>query len=548
MCRRSNEGMLTIRRLSGDPLPLDLPEGATAVSAKRAAALIVGVPAANLRIVEDLRECQNEERLYNRQSLTLVVKLEEALRDLHLSDEEDPLHRRRSGALLFLYAHAPRDDARTMSRIGAAFGKASTWVRPDTVAADAEHLAGGDGRSILGAVALLADPDPEVRRAATEAIATLCGKCDDLALRAVAWQLVPDITFLKRQLALEALVGESSQDERTGIDVAGIEAWAMGNVAWLYSFMPPASAPPPSQYVPSLSAGVEHWLSQGAGELRRLAAGTFGSESQRPPPWEECHDRGEPVTMAKLDALAKTIGIKASKPWRFLRRESSTGRDDVRCAILDVLEARVNDPNTALDVLAVKLEDPSPDIRAIALLLVWALRRKGDNRAIEITVPRLVDEQRAVKHLAVQVLLALSEKGDFYTFQSLACVLKDPDPCIRGETVRAMAAISDAKDGRTVDLLHQVLRHSTDPNEAQAALSALSESSPPDDLRVRQIILEYREFHPVLAEKTIHHSIFGVPSRVSRAKRPKDSACGSEATTPTLLSEHTESDRCSVNL
>lgn len=524
---------MTIRSLAGEPLPLELSEGVTVGVAKSTIERDVGVQASSLGIFDSGRECSDWEQLQGTQPLTLVIKLEPALHDLQLTDEEDPLHRRRSSALLFLYAHVPREDARTMSRIAAAFGRASSWIRPTTVGADAARYATGDGRAILGVVALLDHPEASVRQAAVEAIPTVCEKGDELALRAVAWRLVSDRSLAKTEAlmalgtlapgaddrALQLVVSRMESDAQTdeASKRAALLCCCVGRdcrvdcvnavVALLREKAIAATTTPPparvveggGEVVSKLSAGVEHWLTYSADRLRLHADDrTHGDESQRPailpsPGQAEPPNQEHPVRLQTLDAVATRLGKADSKAWKCLREQAVTFPDEVRAYILDVIQpARVTDPDRAMDLVVAKLEDPSSDARLAALLLVWFLVKPGDRRGLELASSRLMDELRDVRITAVQVVVQLAEKGDFYAFRSLAGNLCDPDAFVRAEAVRGMGELGVKNDSRAVDLLSEVL-HQADatPTTQAAALQALAASSDPSDQRARGLMEEF---------------------------------------------------------
>lgn len=515
---------VTIRNLSGEPLPLELSEGVTVREAKNTIERVVGVQAWSLGIFDSARECRDREQLQSTQSLTLVIKLESALHDLHLSDEEDPLHRRRSSALLFLYAHVPREDARTMSRIAAAFGRASSWIRPTAVAADAAHYARGDGRAILGAVALLDHQDAAVRAAAVEAISTVCTKGDELALRAVAWRLVSvhsldrsevlraleilaphgdDLavrTVLSRinrdedskQALLDRLAGRDSRLDCVNAVMALLREHAMTATS-------PVNGGSDSESVFKLSARVEHWLTYSPNGIRQRAEDrTHGSEPPRPKQ-RPTHEREvsafqeHSVQLPRLDALAAKLGKADSRAWRSLHEQAVNFRDEVRHVILDVMQVALdNGPDHAMDLVVVKLEDPASDVRIAALLLVRLLARRGDRSGIDLAVSRLVDERRDVRVAAVQVVVQLAERGDFYAIRPLASSLGDDDAFVRQEVIRAMGELCSKSDRRTISLLLKVLRHpEATPATKASTLEALAASAEPGDHHVQGIIKEF---------------------------------------------------------
>merc|ERR1719265_2534765 len=110
---------------------------------------MIDVRAHHLLIFDSSRPCGGKELLSSEQSLEFAVTSEAALQDLDLSDLEDPCHRRRSNALLFLYTNVSREDAATRKKL-AACPRPKSWVRPTAVAEDAAYWGPGDGRAIRG--------------------------------------------------------------------------------------------------------------------------------------------------------------------------------------------------------------------------------------------------------------------------------------------------------------------------------------------------------------------------------------------------------------
>lgn len=503
------EGMrrVTLRNPSGEPLPFELPDGVTVVEARTTIERAVGVRASSLGIFESKRECADREQLRSTQSLTLVIRFEPFLHDLQLSDEEDPLHRRRSSALLFMYRHVPRDDACTMAKVASAFGRALSWIRPATIAADAGRYARGDGRAILGVVALLDHQASSVRRAALEAIPKVCAKGDELALRALAWRLVDACpqakTEVPRALAYLAPRGDDQAAQKLA---SRMEADEASRKALLGSFDGPdldcvsnavdtvvsllREQTVGSTTVPARSSRSARSLEDGSEATSEQSACVEHRSS------DSTHNPGTPghePRLETLDASAARLGKAGSKAWECLREQARDAREGVRQAILDVVKAAPGaGPKRAMDPVVVMLEDPAPDMRSTALLLVWLLALKGSKGSLDLAISRLADDSRAVRFTAVQVVVELAGKGNFHAFQSLAGCLGDTDVFVRAEAVRGMGELVDKRDDRTVDVLLEVLRRGEGrPAMQAAALEALAASSEPGDQRAHGIVAEF---------------------------------------------------------
>lgn len=416
--------------------------------------------------------------------------------------------------MLFLYAYVPREDARTMSRVAAAFARARRWIRPETLESDVARYAAGDGRAILGAASLLDHPDTHVREGAVKAIAEHCAEDDDLALRAVAWRLVSDGALSETEAvraleslpprgdnaAIQLLVSRKETDASKrallGKLVVAMEGSGFDFVDGMLSYLQVGSATAEDdedEAAFKLSTGVESWLTRSPDKIRRPARADTADISP--------HSQ---VTLQTLDAEAASLGRLNLKAWKYLRDQALQFSYEVRLEILQVLrEAADHGPEHALDVVAEKMEDAHSDVREGALLLLWLLAPKGDHKAIDIALSGVRDEVRDVRSTAVQVVAKVAEKGDFYTFQSLSGSLGDRDAFVRQETVRAMGDVANPSDGRNLELLLEVLSHESSSPEAKAsAVQVVALATEPDDARAQRILSEHAESEHTLVSST----------------------------------------------
>lgn len=482
---------VTICSLSGEPVPADLPEGISVEDAKNRIEHMIGVQAEFMVIFDSARECDDTECLSSKQSLTLAITLEAAIQDLHLSEDDDPLHRRRSNALLFLYTNASPEDAAAVRNL-ATVAQSQGWIRPDSVAQDAARWQKGDGRAIIALATLLGHEDASVRDAAAQAMADCCDKDDELARRALIWRLASDSSNT-RVAALKALEGlELKLDENTtrmvisrlddrDSDVRVAAALALGSASGpdsrVDSFEPVAALLHDTSWSVREASVRAMVMMSHKGDKRANSTVSMGLK-----------DRMYSVRLNTADALANIMGKQDSPAYKHIRQFITSGTPEVRTLVMETL-MRANDPppggvQSAIDDLVVKLNDESADIRCAALMLLWFLAEKGDKRAIDMAVSRLHDEVRSMRLQAVEVIVSLATPGDFQAFRFLAPSLEDPDAFVRAEAIRGMGAIANKKDPRTLDLLIQLLHYSIgSPATQVAALQAVAETTEPDDPR-----------------------------------------------------------------
>lgn len=502
----SDGPFVSLSYANGHPCPVRIAVGVTVEDAKLQIENDLQVQAEAMVISEGQRRCEDTEILRGGQKLTLIIGWEQALQDLHLSDAEDELYRRRANALLFLARQMPALDTDVTVRTtpgsspASAISTISGCIGPSSLEEDANKFNDGDGRMILGITVLMGHDDPMVRRRAIRVLAERCMPGDELVFRALAWRLTSPKPEMKGTVleCLQALANWKDErvlrlvcrfldDQDPAIRVLAVKT--------IPKFMPYADSKAWDHAIHVVAAVCKDpSLTARVAAIETIAE---MSTSDNPRVLEDISsaltDPYAMVRSAAATAIAIMLGKKDRCSFGLVRDLCDFGDESILHFCQQALKVAVKPCGygDAVDLVSTWLKHTAYEKRKAAVHLLGFLADRGDWKVIQLLARRLRDQHHDVRISAAKVLADIVEKGDFRSLTVLARAIADPNTFVRSQVAMAMVTVANPYDSRVLDLLQELLRTNNEPKLLAQTLEVIGETSVQGDRRAMAAVSEY---------------------------------------------------------